>query len=374
MRQHPLALRRLRASTTLARGGASIALLAVLFAACSANEGAPSSTTGETGGSANTGGAGSGGGGLGGAGGDTTPVEDGPPRWLSETGLYAADGVTLAEGVELFTPRFPLWTDGAAKRRWIWLPPGTRIDTTDPDRWQFPEGTRLWKEFTRDDVRVETRLLERRPGGSWWMVAYQWNAEQTDAEARPAGVQNASGTDHDIPSSEDCRGCHVQSAARVLGFGALQLNHGDAGVTLAELIAEDLLTEPPETLPEPPGTEAERALLGALHANCGHCHQPTSSVSFRTDLQLWLPLAQLDGDLEGTPFHQTAVGVDVNLPESSPGGATVRIAPGDSGASALYLRVIDEYRGTSSQMPPLGTEQADDSLVTSLAAYIDGLD
>src|SRR5690606_29357474 len=141
----------------------------------------------------------------------------------------------LASGVEPFEPRFPLWTDGAAKRRWIALPPGTTIDTSDPDRWVFPPGTRLWKEFTRDDVRVETRLLERRPDGSWRVVAYQWKDEQTDAEARPDVVQNASTADHDIPSRDDCRSCHSQSPTRVLGFGALQLAHDGEGLTLPQL-------------------------------------------------------------------------------------------------------------------------------------------
>ena len=37
-----------------------------------------------------------------------------------------------------FAPQYPLWTDGAAKRRWISLPPGTAIDASDPENWVFP--------------------------------------------------------------------------------------------------------------------------------------------------------------------------------------------------------------------------------------------
>ena len=76
------------------------------------------------------------------------------PARLTETGLYAdlrADA--LAPGVLPYRPQFELWSDGASKRRWISLPPGTRIDTSDMDSWQFPEGTKLWKEFSRDNVR-----------------------------------------------------------------------------------------------------------------------------------------------------------------------------------------------------------------------------
>src|SRR5690606_21407474 len=72
-------------------------------------------------------------------------------EWLSETGLYADIATeTLAEGVQGFTPRFQLWTDTAEKRRWVYIPEGTQIDTSDIDEWKFPVGFKLWKEFSRD--------------------------------------------------------------------------------------------------------------------------------------------------------------------------------------------------------------------------------
>src|SRR5688500_13196261 len=76
------------------------------------------------------------------------------PARLSETGLFAdVKAGTLAPGVRAFRLQFELWSDGAAKRRWVALPEGGRIDTSDMDAWRFPVGTRLWKEFTRDGVR-----------------------------------------------------------------------------------------------------------------------------------------------------------------------------------------------------------------------------
>src|SRR3954468_10090688 len=58
------------------------------------------------------------------------------PERLSETGLYTdiATG-ELAPGVLLFTPRFPLWSDGSEKQRWLLLPNGTQIDTSNMDDW-----------------------------------------------------------------------------------------------------------------------------------------------------------------------------------------------------------------------------------------------
>ena len=92
---------------------------------------------------------------------------------------------TLAEGVLPFEPQYALWSDSAAKKRWVKLPPGSQIDTSEMDYWVYPVGTKLFKEFTRDDVRVETRLLEKVGEGDWFMRAFQWNEAQTDAEARP---------------------------------------------------------------------------------------------------------------------------------------------------------------------------------------------
>src|SRR5262245_30688341 len=84
------------------------------------------------------------------------------PEHLSETGLFAdVARESLAPDIIAYAPRFQLWSDGADKRRWLWLPPGARIDTSDMDSWVFPVGTKFWKEFTRDGVRVETRLLEK---------------------------------------------------------------------------------------------------------------------------------------------------------------------------------------------------------------------
>ena len=82
------------------------------------------------------------------------------PARLSETGLYDGERpIALARGVRAYVPAHELWSDGAQKLRWIRLPAGTRIDSADMDSWDFPVGTRLWKEFSRDGRPIETRLL-----------------------------------------------------------------------------------------------------------------------------------------------------------------------------------------------------------------------
>jgi hypothetical protein len=174
---------------------------------------------------------------------------DGPlAASLAETGLFepgSNDRVRPAN--EAFEPRHPLWTDGMAKRRWLYLPPGTAIDKSDPDRWEFPRGTRAWKEFSAGG-RVETRLIERLADGSWRYATYAWNEAGTQATLAPEeGIPTRR-----IPSRLDCRACHEGAPAPILGYSAVQLE----GVSA-------------------PGA-GERAALGYLHGNCGHCHNATA--------------------------------------------------------------------------------------------------
>jgi hypothetical protein len=75
-------------------------------------------------------------------------------------------GDTLSPDVSPYAPSTPLWADGASKRRFIYLPPGTTIDSRDPDHWLFPNGTKIWKEFSRDGRKLETRYLEKQSDGS----------------------------------------------------------------------------------------------------------------------------------------------------------------------------------------------------------------
>ena len=103
-----------------------------------------------------------------------------PPETLSATGLYSDIGtLTLAADVREYEPTYALWSDGAEKRRWIRLPPGTKIDTSDMDHWSFPVGTKIWKEFQFAGKRVETRLIYRfGPGDDDFIyAAYVWDGD-----------------------------------------------------------------------------------------------------------------------------------------------------------------------------------------------------
>lgn len=295
-------------------------------------------------------------------------AEAGPPypNLLSETGLYAdiAKG-TLATGVRPYDVQYPLWSDGADKERWVYLPPGTKIDTSDMDFWKYPAGTKAWKQFSIGGKRIETRMQYKPTDQStdWVMIAYQWKADGSDAIAVPAGVQNASGTQHDIPSTDDCQFCHSNMLDRLLGFNAIQLSHSLPGLTISELITEKLLSNPPAGPFTIPGNAVERDAIGYLHGNCGDCHNPNSFLFASVDMQLWESTKTLD-TVKDTTVYRTAV----NQPD--PGATTNRIVPGDPEHSVIYEKM--GIRG-SGQMPPIGTEVVDTAGRAKVGAWISSL-
>lgn len=321
------------------------------------------------------------------------PMQDAPvdadpnnPPTLMDTGLCVDPACTeIAPGVRPYRPRWELYSDGATKKRWIYLPPDTQIDTSNMDFWQFPVGTKLWKEFTRDGVRVETRLVMRTgPGDTkddWFYVAYVWNASQDATTAEPFGVPDANGTEHDVPSRAQCRECHEnQQPSRVLGFSALQLDHDDtaSGINLETLVAENLLSAPP-TSPSTPGPyfplpldafETALPALGYLHANCGHCHNPSSEVY--TDvgvvMQLRLTVDTL-GALSETTTYTTTIGIEGTT--GGVDGIKTLVTAGALDQSQLYLRF--ESTNPAVRMPAVGTEVVDEAGKTILREWISNL-
>jgi hypothetical protein len=314
------------------------------------------------------------------------------PTKLSETGLYL-DLATeaLGQGVRPFEPRFALWSDGATKRRYAYLPPCSQIDTSEPDFWRYPIGTKLWKEFSSTDVdgnpvRVETRLIQKYSKTKWFMASFVWNEEQTDAlrvegdgpEINVAG-QNLKGTQHDVPGQKGCDGCHYEMADKVLGFSALQLDReGATGEwTLQTLLDEGWLTQSIATPITLPGTEAQQNALGYMHANCGTCHQPYSQQE-GIELRYWLALDAL-GSVEETPTYITTVGQVNKAPDPPADQPPYRIAPKDPAQSSVYWRMTQPPTYPETQMggvhmPLIGTEVTDQAGVALVEALINSLD
>jgi hypothetical protein len=313
-----------------------------------------------------------------------------PPQTLQETGLYSDFGSLEVDPKHIaYSPQYPLWSDGATKRRWISLPAGTSIDGSDPDTWIFPVGTRFWKEFSFDGQRVETRYMERRADGQWLFAAYAWSSDGREArlvsekgrrKAYPLSADRA----HAIPSVSDCNVCHKGGSAEVLGFSALQLSPDrDPGAVHAEprpspavdlryLSDKALLVGLPASYQVTPprieaGSATERAALGYMHGNCGHCHNEKGSMA-NLELFLFQPAA---------PTALMAVVSTINRPvkklaPGQPADAVLRIEPRHPDRSGLLKRVSSRYPPL--QMPPLGTQLVDEEAVSLIREWIADLD
>lgn len=300
------------------------------------------------------------------------------PARLADTGLEAG---------RPFSPQYPLWTDGAAKRRWVYLPPGAAIDVSNVEAWDFPVGTRFWKEFSFEGRKVETRFLWKAAAERWVFASYVWNADGTEAVRAPdEGIRSvapvAGGRGHDIPSIEDCRACHQTRRTEILGFNALQLStdrdpnaiHGEplspGMITLRTLLDEgtlrpartELVTNPPRIRAASPAT---RAVLGYLSTNCGSCHNGDGDLATGGPSLTHADVAA-DGDAIARALVRHATTWQVpGVPE----GQAVLIDPAAPAASAVLVRM--QSRRPSSQMPPLGSVLQDRKAIAAISRWIE---
>jgi uncharacterized repeat protein (TIGR03806 family) len=331
-----------------------------------------------------------------------TPAPEGAP-WatLDEWHLFAdARALTLADGVIPYDVNAPLFSDYTVKRRFVWLPKGTKIGWQDTDRWKFPVGAILIKTFAypidaRDPSKgqrlLETRLLvhESDPAG-WISHTYEWDAEQTKATRKVAGdtidmtwIDEAGKTRtnaYEVPNTNVCQECHGKAGItgslggrtrqwnRTYDYGKGPENQIDHLVTLGLLDVAPPAAAQRQTLLDPFGTgdvgERGRAYLDV---NCSHCHGVVG-LAKGTALRLDYDHTDL---LKGDP---TDYGV-CKAPASSGAGGTCGLSfdlvPGHSDQSILICRTDSlEAKVT---MPPVGHKLIHDEGVALLKAWIDAM-
>lgn len=301
---------------------------------------------------------------------------------MHATGLYADHQGGNVDPAHLgFAPQYPLWSDGASKRRWMSLPPGTRINARDPEAWEFPVGTRFWKEFSFDGHPVETRYMELLANGVWNFATYAWDGEGRQATlVSEQGRRNAwplgEGRFYAIPSSYQCAACHLGGDSAVLGFSALQLSPDrdpgalhwepapNPGVTLTTLVDLGLIENLAAGVPRMPARSAtERAALGYLHGNCGHCH------NVERDLARLAMILRQPVDAPQSQARASTVRVPIRKPPAGLAVGTIyRIEAGRPEYSALLQRIGS--RNPSMQMPPIATALVDTEAVELITRWI----
>jgi hypothetical protein len=311
-------------------------------------------------------------------------IPDGLPAELRCTGLYSdwANKV-LAPGVMPYTPGVVLWSDGAAKTRWLWLPPGTKIDTTDMDEWVFPVGTKIWKQFAVGSKIIETRLIWKQPDSSWTYVVYRWSDDGLSTYNLSDGEKNVNGTTYEVPETWRCPKCHDGRKDVVLGLDLIGTGIRAAkGITLTSLTAQGLLTKRPPALdvaiPEDVTMKAAAA-LGWVHVNCGvSCHNAKpGSLGGYSGMRLKLLASQLFPEA-GTAkvVNQDIYAMCANVPSRllPNGHSYLRIAPGNSGQSLIPLASLArDPAGAFAPMPPIVSHVPDVADVQLIQNWIDAL-
>ena len=289
------------------------------------------------------------------------------------TGLYSDwASRTVASSVEVYDPGLHFWSDGAVKTRWVYLPPGATIDTSNMDEWTFPIGTKFWKQFVVGGVLTETRLLHKVSAASWYATTYEWSPDGSTATELTRGALNVNDAGYEIPSQNKCAECHQGRVDYVLGFEAVSLSSpGASGLPMATLKSRGLLTAPPAEAITIPGTAVESAALGYLHTNCGiTCHNAANGLARDTGFFMRLDVSSLSS-VGATDTYVTGW----NEPTQGYHAVPERIAQCSPASSCAYYRMSRRdgvaEAGAGTQMPPIDSHQVDPAGEAILMAWID---
>lgn len=297
----------------------------------------------------------------------TAVTAEGYPANLSDYGFFA-DGAKQvpAAGVTPYRIQTPLWSDGAEKLRFVFVPPGQKARAQGDGLLDLPVGSALIKTFKMQGRLIETRVLLHRTDG-WIGLPYLWNAQQTEARLTLAGARLALTTptgqaiDYAVPNKNQCKECHAAGDAFTpIGPKARNLS----AAWLADFARAGRLDKVPAVSRRVPLWEdRERvpvsdAARGWLDANCAHCHKPDGAAS---NSGLYLGWDVTD---------RAALGINKRPVAAGRGSGTFSydIVPGDPDHSILTYRLASLEGGVA--MPELGRASVDTAGLAIVRAWI----
>jgi uncharacterized repeat protein (TIGR03806 family) len=296
------------------------------------------------------------------------------PPTLADYGFFTdAPSQVPAEGVTPYRLNTPLWSDGAEKLRFVYLPDGAKARAQGEGLLDLPVGAALVKTFAFQDHGkrrlIETRVLLHRADG-WLALPYLWNAEQTEARLALAGARvpvvtpDGESIAYRVPNKNQCKECHGLNGAVVpIGPKARNLSRD----WLAAQVAAGRLDAMPKVAASLPVWEdrasapAAFAARAYLEANCAHCHQPGATASN----------SGLDLRWEQTDPH--AIGIEKRPVAAGRGSfdLTYDVVPGHPEQSILPQRMRSTEPGVA--MPELGRQTVDHAGVEAVERWIAGL-
>lgn len=327
-----------------------------------------------------------------------------PPELLSAYHFFRDAGARQPnDRVTAYDLNTALYSDGALKFRYVYIPPGRQAQYRDEGVFEFPVGTVLIKTFAfaadmrqpTQNVRfLETRLLIRRTDG-WVAYPYVWNEAQTEARLSPIGANipvaftneqgQAIALDWAVPNRNQCKGCHdlageltpigpsVRNLNRLISVlphieddQAQYVTHSVS--VLRNWIDAGILDRLPDDLPrvpaayDPTGGSLDLRARAYLDVNCAHCHNPQG------------PAHTSGLDLRWSQHEAIAWGVGKRPVAAGRGSAGFEFAidPGHPERSILLYRLRSTDPGV--MMPEMGRQLVDDrgaALIEEWIAHMD---
>ncbi len=305
---------------------------------------------------------------------DVVVTETRLPRALSDFGFFAdAAKQVPVNGVTPYRLNTPLYSDGAMKLRFLYLPAGARAVSDGEGLLSLPVGSALIKTFAFGDGEdrrlIETRVLLHRADG-WLALPYKWNDEQTDAKLAIAGARvdlttpRGESISYRVPNKNQCKECHGLAGEVVpIGPKARNLSH-DWQVSLVSAGLLDEVSGTERALPlweDRMMATPDAAARAYLDVNCAHCHQPGATAS---NSGLDLRWEQTLPDAIGIGKRPVAAG-------RGSGGLMFDIVPGKPDESILVHRMKSNDPGVA--MPELGKSTIDEDGVAVVARWIEGI-
>ena len=318
-----------------------------------------------------------------------------PYQKLSDYHFFEGEIKNLVPSLNVlpYEPASGLFTDYALKKRFVWMPVGSKATyTADNKILNFPVGTVLIKTFYYNTIQpnnttkiIETRLMILKSDG-WKFYEYLWNDDQSDA-LLVNGVDFENGgsvnltfkkpndeivtIDYRIPSEPECYACHKINEIRTpIGLKPQNLNYtynyGTSSKNqLLKLKEQGYLESYPSSIVSnvdyhDATKPLETRVRSYLDANCAHCHQDLGRCDYRA-LRLGY----------GATVNQTMMGVCVTADEVISPTLQKIISPGNSNKSIMVYRI--STNDESERMPLLGRTIIHDEGVALIEEWINSL-
>lgn len=304
-----------------------------------------------------------------------TPVNYDPANFpyntLSEYHFFdgALKDLDPVFGVIPYDINSPLFTDYAHKKRFVWMPNGSKaVYENDYTPLNFPVGTFLIKNFYYDNVLpsgntkiIETRLMYVTNEG-WEFAKYVWNDAQTEAYFTNDGSfisfdwiedSETKSVNYRIPSRAECFTCHnkfgepqpigpkPQNLNKVYPYSDGSMNQLEKWVEFGYL--EDTFPDNIESTVawDDPNEPLDLRVRSYIDINCAHCHAEQSYCEYR-------PMRFAFNTNNDLTNMGVCVEPDTNIGSEYP----FIMNPGDADASVVMFRISsieEQYR-----MPLLG--------------------